>query len=446
MHVRTNIHPRLLLGLGLALVCVPACGGGGGGGGSGSSSQFALVEVSNGFGKLLPYSIALRDAQGQPTGQFTEITRIEQLVDNVTANNPVRPPTQWPAEAKLPNSLEGNHFIVARFTQNVDASTVLSRDTSRAPGSLGAGIQVQIVNPGTGVITPVRGRAFVGGRTFGPGLSTTPGQYQLETWVEASVGSLTATTIGGETPGLGFPGTEPGTAFGGDVELVDPNAFVFVADSDGDLSTHETFPAGQIQMRVTTLVGSTRGKQLEEAGLASSTVGPDTVRPEVQVEVGTLAPLIDPGNAQEDVDPQANIRIQFTEPVQPIPIGDMDDGTTPQLSSSVRVTFGPNTAKVQVPFTVRPISVFDLSLYELEPVYDFPGTGPEVPGASCDTIFGQVDVQVVLGQVKDLALVPNNNGLSPSTFFNTREGPGLVNAPVTPDAIDRKSTRLNSSH
>ena len=78
MHVQTTLRPRLLLGLGsaLSLTLVPACGGGGGGG-SGSSSRFVVTEVSNGFGKLLPYQISLRDSLGQPTGELIEITRIE---------------------------------------------------------------------------------------------------------------------------------------------------------------------------------------------------------------------------------------------------------------------------------------------------------------------------------------------------------------------------------
>ena len=49
-------------------------------------------------------------------------------------------------------------------------------------------------------------------------------------------------------PGIGFPGTEGG--FNGSADLVSPNTLVFVVDSDGDLSTHETFPAGfQIVVR-----------------------------------------------------------------------------------------------------------------------------------------------------------------------------------------------------
>ncbi len=433
MQAATNPSLRFLA-LGLALLCVPACGGGGGLAGQGSSSsQFRLIEASNGFGKLLPYQIAVRSAQGQPTGQIIEITRIEQLVANATANNPVRKPTEWPVAAVLPNSLPGNHFLVARFSQPIDPTSVLSRSTASAPASLGAGIQVQIVNSVTGAVTPIQGRAFVGGKTFGPDVGANPGQYVLQTWVQASGGVLEAVPISGGTPGLGFPGTEPGTGFAGDADLVRPDTFVFVVDQDGDFGTHETFPPGQIQMRIGTLVTSLRGRKLEQPALASSTVGPDGIGPEVQIELGSGVPLIVPGNGAADVDPRTNVVVQFTEPVQPLRVGDLDDGSTPGLSPSIRLVFGPAAAKVQVPFTVRPVSVFDLTRFELSPVYDFPGTGPAIPGATCDNIFGTVDVVVSPGQLNDLA--GNTNSFSPSTFFSTREGPGIVNAPVTPDAV-----------
>jgi hypothetical protein len=50
-------------------------------------------------------------------------------------------------------------------------------------------------------------------------------------------------------------------------------------------------------------------------------------------------------------------------------------------------------------------------------------------------VFGAVDVNVNALRVRDLAQVPNQNTKSLVTSFRTREGPGIVNAPVTPDAI-----------
>jgi hypothetical protein len=430
---------RLSLGLALACVCVPACGGGGGSGGGSSGSSFVIVEASNGFGKLLPHQIAVRDAQGLPTSQVIELTRFEQLIENATLTNPIKPPTEWPLGAKLPNGKAGNHFIFARFSQPLDPTSVLSRDTSDPPGTPAGGIQVQGIDTITGAITNFVGRAFVGGQTFGP--DSSGGLYVLQTWVTDNAGVLQADTIGGGTPGLGFPGTEPDTSFAGDTTLVEPETFVFVLDQDGDLTTHETFPAGQpIQMRIGSSVRSARGKVIDAVGLASSTVGDDTIAPEVQVAESDQSPMVVPADLAENVDPQTNITVQFTEPIQVLTLGDLDDGTPPFVSAAVRLGFGPANARVQVPFTVRPFSMYDLTRFELVPVYDFPGTGPTLPGVPCENLFGTIDVSFNTAQFRDLSIhgpddAGNKNTLAPSSTFTTREGPGIVNAPVTPDVI-----------
>lgn len=431
--MRVQANTRSLLGLGLGLTCFASCGGGGGAS-DGSSSDFVITEVSNGFGKLLPHQIAIKDVNGQPTSQVVEITRIEQLIANVERTNPIRPPTEWPTEAKLPNSLAGNHFLYARFSQALDPVSVLSGKVADGAGAIGAGIQVQSVNPVTGEISPIPGVAFVGGQTYGPTVSSDPARFQFQTWVQRNGDLLQAALIEGATPGLGFPGTEAGTSFAGVAELVEPATFVFVVDTDGDLTTHETFPTGvQIQMRIGGGVRSLRNKLLEQVGLASSTVGADTITPEVLVRGDAQEPVIEPGNGQQDVDPQTNIFVEFTEPIQVLFLGDLDDGTPPALSAAVRVSFGPSSQRVQVPFSVKPVSIFDLTRFELVPSYDFPGTGPELIGSSCAAGFGEVQITVNTNQFQDLRL--NTNALAPATSFTTREGPGLVNAPVTPDAV-----------
>jgi hypothetical protein len=421
-----------LFASGLLLCTLTACGGGGGGGGS--SSQFAIDEVSNGFGRLLPYLIAVPDAAGGPTNEVVEIRSVADLLANVRRSNPVRRPTTWPETAILPNSLSGNHFLMARFTQVPDATTVLSRDAADAPGTLGAGIQIQVVDRVNGQVTPVPGRAFLGGATFGPAVDPADAsRYLLQDWVAAANGALQALPIGAGTPGLGFPGTEPGTTFSGDLDLVAPAAFVFVVDSDGDFTTHERFPDGQLQIRIGEGVRSARGRSLQDVGFVSSTVGPDTIPPEVQVLFPTGNPDVQPPKAALDVDPATNVIVQFTEAVQINLVGDPDDGTTPALSPSIQLTFGPSSARVSVPFTVRPLSPFDMSRYELAPTYDFPGTGPEQVGIACGGSFGRVNLAVNAAQLADLS--NNRNTQTPTSFFTTREGTGLVNAPVTPDAV-----------
>ena len=84
----------------------------------------------------------------------------------------------------------------------------------------------------------------------------------------------------------------------------------------------------------------------------------------------------------------------------------------------------------EVPFTVRPVSVYDMSRFELVPVFNFPGEGPS--GQMCGT-FNRVDITINADQVQDLATNRNTNAAS--TFFITGEGPALVNVPVTPDAV-----------
>ncbi|MSR62374.1 MAG: hypothetical protein EXS08_08015 [Planctomycetes bacterium] len=436
---------RFQLGMGLTALCLPACGGGGATAG-GSASKFAIIEVSNGFGRLLPHQIKVLDGQGQVTDQVVEVRRMADLLANATRANPILPVTEWPTTARLPNGKPGNHFIYARFTQLPDPETFLSSDASTTPGSIGFGIQVQTVNPVTGELTDVQGRAFVGGQTFGPDTNPNdPNSYVLQTWVQRNGDSIEATTINGLTPGLGCPGTELDSGFAGDTVLVEPGTFLFVIDADNDLTTHETFPVGQqIQMRIGNGARSARGRALEEVGLASSTVGVDSLSPEVLVEAGSQDPSIQPAKDAIDVDPQTDVIVQFTEPVQLLTLGDMADGTPPAPSAAIQLSFGPSSAKVQVPFTVEPVSMLDMTRFRLDPVYDFPGTGPNLPGVPCDTIFGNVEVRVNSAQFDDLSANdfngdgvpdPNKNALAPFISFTTRDGPGIVNAPVTPDAI-----------
>lgn len=427
---------RLALVLASA-VLAPACGGGGGGSGSGSGSFF-IVEVSNGFGRLLPHQVAELDPLTQlPTTQIVEIRSFEDLVANVTLQNPIRPPTEWPAQAVIPSGRAGNHFIAARFSQALDVTSVLS---TAEVGSLGGDVDVRSVNPLTGELTTIRGRAFVGGFSYGPGTDTN-GNLVLVPWVSADSSDLGDELDIVQPLGLGFPGTEASTAFIGASDLIRPDTLVFVVDQDGDLTTHETFPAGvPVQMRIGAAVRSSNGRAVAAVGLASATVGPDTIAPELLVSGVGQEPSIEPARGEQDVDPETDVLVEFTEPVQLLTVGDLDDGTPPALSGAIQLSFGPSQSRTTVPFTARPISIYDLTRLVLEPVYAFPGTGPNIPGVQCDNLFGTVNVRVNIGQFRDLSVrgagglgIPNSQGRE--SFFVTREGIGLVNAPVVPDAI-----------
>ena len=99
------MNNRLALSLtGLGALLLPACGGASGGG---TSSQMVIVDSSNGFGKLLPHRVFRADSEGMPTNVLVEITRFDDLANNVTQTNPILPPVEWPTEAVLPNGEVG---------------------------------------------------------------------------------------------------------------------------------------------------------------------------------------------------------------------------------------------------------------------------------------------------------------------------------------------------
>jgi hypothetical protein len=145
-----------------------------------------------------------------------------------------------------------------------------------------------------------------------------------------------------------------------------------------------------------------------------------------------IDPLVIPGKDATDIDPETNVDIQFTEPIQLLTIAPLDASKPPALSTAIQLEFGPPAGRVLVPYFVRPFSVYDLSRLELNPVYNLPGSGPEIAGISCGT-FGDVTVRAVVHQFRDLSTVANTLGFE--IKFTTREGPGLVNAPVLPDVV-----------
>lgn len=338
-----------------------------------------------------------------------------------------------PATAILPGGQSGNQFLAARFTKDLDVASVLdgSPGAQASQGVTGA-ISVVALNPLNGVTTQVVGRYFIDGRTFAGTLSGTPPSLPFTQWVELDAnGKPVAVDLGqSQMPGLGFPGTQGD--FTGSTSLIRPDTIVFVVDTDNDLTTHETFPVGQqIRMKITEAVRSSTGASLMRPALAAATVGADAISPEVVIAPPPLAsPSIAPGNGDQNVDPLTTIRVEFTEPVQPLTLGDFEDGTPPTLSTAVLLEFGPTTSRTQVPFAVRPVSVFDLSTYDLIPTFHFPGDGPSQQMCG---IFNRVDVTVNANQFSDLS--GNVNSAPAGSFFVTGEGPSLVNVPVVPDAI-----------
>ncbi|MFT7487075.1 MAG: hypothetical protein ACI9F9_002934, partial [Candidatus Paceibacteria bacterium] len=395
-----------------------------------------LVNVTNGFAELLPHKVYLFESLNSPNGPVvTSIRTQDDLLANVVVGNPVLPVPQFPEQATLPNGLSGNHFLAAKFSADLDLDSVLSSNPAlQGSNSFTGSIIVSAIDAATGSASVIHGRAFINGYTFGTLATGSPAALPLQRWIGDDGQPLEVDTdndgIVDGFPGVGFPGTEG--VFSGSADLTLANTLVFVMDEDGNLATHETFPVGvQVVMEIKSSVRDVLGRPLRDAGLASATVGSDSISPEVRsTPPPTSHPLITPAFNAEDVDPLTSILVEYSEPVQPLSVGDLLSTPVPGLSSSVGVSFGPQTNLVNVPFNVRPISVYDLTRWELIPIFNFPGSGPSFNECG---VFSRVDITFNSGNLIDLA--GNLNTLPGSSYFSTGEGPGIVNAPITPDAV-----------
>jgi len=427
----------VLVSLGAVASLFAACGGGAADdSGGGSSSGMDVVEVSNGFGQLLPHTVRRLDQNGNPTHIAIAIRTQADLLANVTPLNPVLPVVQYPREPRLPSGLEGNHFMYATFNRDVDITSILDSSVSaQIGGGLRGTITLVALDPATGQSQALPCRVFVNGATYsGTPTVDDPDHLPLHTWVaiDPNTGQLAVQEVEGAFPGIGFPGTA-GYEFSGSSSLVTPRTVVFVADSDANLTTPEVFPTDRvIKMRITTSVRSTGGGLLQRQALAATTVGDDRLSPEIATSPPPLnTAVIVPGNGQTNVDPLTTILIEMTEPIQPLTLGAFPVGQIPP-TASVTISFGPAATPVTVPFTLLPPSVLDLSVLELTPAFHFPGQGPD--GYPCAD-FNEVSVTVSPNRFTDIAAIPNTNTVGAFTTFRTGQGPGLVNAPVTPDTI-----------
>jgi DNA-binding beta-propeller fold protein YncE len=432
---RPEVRVPFSLGAAPVLACLlGACDAGSGA----SDPPLELVEGSNGFGRFLPHEVLALGPDGLPTTERVPIRSVDDLLALVGPGNPVLAATQWPVTAVLPTGAAGNHYLVLEFDRPLDLDSALATAPGET-GSLGAAIEIVSLDAAGLTPEPVPGRAFVGGATpVGPATGDPPAR-PLEAWVALDEGGTPrALDVDGAQPGLGFPGTQSASFPG--VQLLSASSLVFVVDSDGDLSTHETFPAGrQVVVRAGAGLRSAQGKPLLHALVGSSTVGPDGVPPEVLLtQASGGVPDTTPAFGALDVDPATTIVLRFGEPVQPLSVGTLASASLPALSSAVHLTFGPPDFATEVPFLARPLSPYDLSTWELAPAFAFPGSGPaSVPCGTFDT----VSISVTPGQISDLAEPQagassgNLNTLPAASLFTTGSGPGLVNAPVAPDVI-----------
>ncbi|MFT7669881.1 MAG: DNA-binding beta-propeller fold protein YncE [Planctomycetota bacterium] len=421
-----RLSATVLLAAGLA-----GCSGGSNANGTAGPTH-SLSYVSTGFAELLPHKAFSLETAGSPGGgQIISLRTIDDVLNNITTTNLVQTVPTYPLMAQLPSGDPGNQYIFAKFSGAVDFNSIMSSSPGLLESnSLSGTVVVSALDPVNGGATVIRGRVFIGGSTYGDTVSGSPAVLTWEKWIDSTGNAIGLGPQNDQFPGLGFPGTE--TTFSGQNELLGEDSIVFVVDSDRDLSTHETFPSGvQIRMEISRAVLDLEGRPLAHSALATTTVGPDTLLPEILSSPPPLqTPRVTPGGGETDVDPLTSIVFEFSEAIQPTTLGDLLSSEVPGLSSAISVMFGPASSVVNVPFHVAPLSPYDLTRWELTPAFNFPGSGP--PSQECG-IFNLVDIVISGGHIKDL--VGNTNSISAITNFTTGEGPGVVNVPVTPDTI-----------
>ncbi len=416
--------PRVLsagvLSFGLALG-LSSCGGGGKGDAK-NPGPFQVQVISNGFGQVFPYRITELDAFGIPGTKTIDITSKEVLAANMTPTNGVLPPAVFGTTALLPGGNPGNQFLLFKFSHDLDIDSVLSSLVADQQNSgLTGAISILEYDPLTEEQKFIRGRAFVGGYAYLDDLSTPQLDLVLTKVAEAD-GDGNVSIV--DARGAGFP-----IGFTSDEDLVSSKSFVFVADGDSDMTSFETFPANKVlRIRVTSAVRNYRGKIVSEEVGTATTVGSDNIAPRVLGYLTT--PAIEPGNGQLGVDPTTTIRITFSKPVQPRDVGEFFNPTilTPALRGLIlNVTIADVTFPVN--YYADPLSTSDFMTYTARPSFALPG-----------------DANVEFGVNNGINSIAGTQILSPlSTTFRTGTGPGIINAPVSPEALYVGRRGINAS-
>ncbi len=397
-----------------ALGALAGCSGGSGGDPS-NRGPFVLQQITTGQGQVFPYRVRQLDEDGNPTSTILNIESIDTLQQNHTQANRILPVATLPEDLSLPGGGTGNNYLFFRFSNNIQLNSVLSDSISAQTTSSGLTTALSLIayDPEDESTRIIRGRGFVGGKTY----VVRNGVIELVQAVRQEGEGLVV-----EDPiGEGFP-----MGFVGDVDLVQDSSFVFVADSDNDLSTHETFDPNDddllIRIRVSNAVRNTDDRVLTQEVCTATTVGIDVNPADVIGWSGFRTLEITPGNNQSNVDPLTDILVFFNKPVQPADVGSFlsDTNLTPAAGGlSLNVTIGASSFTVL--YYADPVSFSDLCTYRVTPAYSLPGNN-------------QINVNIQSNSIRsvkdDLPL-----GTDVSTQFRTGEGPGIINAPVSPDTV-----------
>ncbi|MCB9879675.1 MAG: hypothetical protein H6835_18940 [Planctomycetes bacterium] len=368
---------------------------------------FLVTAISTGSGSVYPYRIRITDSFGNPTSTVVNIESEQTMKDYVNGNNGVLPVATLPTDTLLPNGDQGNHFLHFSFSHKLDADSILSNLLAdQANSGLGGALTILAYNPSTEETVAVQGRGFVNGFTY----YNTGGTLTKVKAVEENGSGVTIL----DARAAGFP-NYPGAA-----DLVSKKSFTFVADTDNDLTTFDKFPANRLlRIRITNAVRDSETDILRQEVYVATTVGADPNPP--QVLGFTSIPRITPGNGQTGIDPTGTIQVEFNKPVQPGEVGTFFDATlfTPP-TGGVSLTCTSAASSFPVIYYADPVSYGDMMNYIVKPAYNLPGQS-------------LVDVTVQTTTITSL----NGDliGQSVSTQYTTGDGPGIVNAPVAPEAI-----------
>jgi len=416
--------------LGLSLLGLGACGGGGGGSDFSAGALTASFSITNGFGDpILPLRIRRPDAQGNPTAAIVEIRDLQTLIDNKPSqNNPVLPVARWPLAAVLPNQQPGNHYVLIQFGNGFIPSETSILNPSAANGLTGA-LTVSALDPATGIEETIKGRLFVAGRTADNGA--------IQTWLTHS--GAVASTLSDERKAqlqAGYPGLA--APFSGSKGLFGARSVVFIPDADDDLSTFEAFPTSRnIRVTVGTGTKAKSGAFWPAEAVGVSTVGADTLPPEVAVNPGPLTPKIEPPLNASLVPINKRVEIQFTEPVQPFAVGPLPSKQPAPVTGGARLSFQVGQNTVALPFDVLPSNALNFTKMILTPEFQLPGSyfvnGPGGLPTPQDVVFSVTVDLTNVGQIFDLSLLANT--IPRTSVFSTGPGTGIVNAPVAPSAV-----------
>ncbi len=396
-----------------AAVTLGGCSGGSAGDRD-NRGDFKVTLISTGSGQIFPYRVRLVDSFGNPTDNIVNVDEDSVLRANINSNNGLLPIAAFGLTPTLPNGSPGNHFMLFRFSHKLDVRSILSDDIANSTNSgLTTSVSLLAYNPVTEQTSVLTGQGFVGGYTFyrrGGALSLVQAVKKNGSTVQIL-----------DPEAVGFP-----TGFTGDTDLVEPNSFVFVADNVPGLGSLDVFPnTVLLRIDVRNSVRDSAGKVLEQELSTATTVGPDTVSPDVIGFSGQRLLEVTPGNGETNVDPSATVVVRFNKPVQPGDIGTFFNNAnlTPATRGvAINVTAGPNTFPML--YYADPFSVADMCNYRIRPAWQFPG-GPEF----------LITVTVQNDQVHGVADSTLTLSTDITTSFRTNQGTGLVNAPVAPEAI-----------